>query len=150
LTAPLLQSHALQKLHEIVDSFWAEIAEKIPLIEALSEDDMFASRELAASVASKVTASPHVGLLLFQHVDGLACAVQCFFHLEEYADALRLALGSGKYFDVSSNTEYVQTLVGTPPFRVFGKTNLMRWFSQMHRHVRRAESPADRRAGRAG
>lgn len=60
----------------------------MPLIEELSEDDAFPARELAAAVASK-----------------------CFFHLEEYSDALRLALGAGDYFDVSSKTEYVSTMV---------------------------------------
>lgn len=64
------------------------MAAVVPLIEELSEDDTFAARELAAAVASK-----------------------CFFHLEEYSDALRLALGAGQYFDVSSKTEYVSTMV---------------------------------------
>lgn len=72
----------------MVDQHWAEVASVVPLIEALSEDDKFPARELAAAVASK-----------------------CFFHLEEYSDALRLALGAGKYFDVSSKTEYVSTMV---------------------------------------
>lgn len=34
-----------------------------------------------------------------------------FFHLEEYDDALRLGLGAGHYFDVSSKSEYVDTLI---------------------------------------
>lgn len=72
----------------MVDQHWAEVASVVPLIEELSEDDTFPARELAAAVASK-----------------------CFFHLEEYSDALRLALGAGEYFDVSSKTEYVSTMV---------------------------------------
>lgn len=83
-----LRTHALKRLHEVVDQHWAEVAAVVPLIEALSEDDAFPARELAAAVASK-----------------------CFFHLEEYSDALRLALGAGEYFDVSSKTEYVSTMV---------------------------------------
>eukprot|EP00904_Undaria_pinnatifida_P004613 jgi/Undpi1/14152/HiC_scaffold_9.g03803.m1 len=83
-----LRTHALQRLHEVVDQHWAEVAAVVPLIEELSEDDAFPARELAAAVASK-----------------------CFFHLEEYSDALRLALGAGHYFDVSSKTEYVSTMV---------------------------------------
>eukprot|EP00903_Cladosiphon_okamuranus_P016673 g15374.t1 len=83
-----LRTHALKRLHHVVDQHWAEVAAVVPLIEALSEDDAFPARELAAAVASK-----------------------CFFHLEEYSDALRLALGAGEYFDVSSKTEYVSTMV---------------------------------------
>lgn len=83
-----LRTHALNRLHQVVDQHWAEVAAVVPLIEELSEDDTFPARELAAAVASK-----------------------CFFHLEEYSDALRLALGAGQYFDVSSKTEYVSTMV---------------------------------------
>lgn len=83
-----LRTHALKRLHQVVDQHWAEVAAVVPLIEELSEDDAFPARELAAAVASK-----------------------CFFHLEEYSDALRLALGAGEYFDVSSKTEYVSTMV---------------------------------------
>lgn len=75
-------------MHEVVDQHWAEIASVVPLIEGLSEDETFPARELAAAVASK-----------------------CFFHLEEYSDALRLALGAGEHFDVASKTEYVSTMV---------------------------------------
>ncbi|OQR83320.1 26S proteasome non-ATPase regulatory subunit [Achlya hypogyna] len=84
------KAHALQKLHEVVDHFWAEIADAVPLIESLSEEEAFPHRELAASVASK-----------------------CFFHLEEYHDALRLALGAGKYFDVNSSSPYTETIIAT-------------------------------------
>ena len=66
------------------------------MIEELSEDPSFEHRELAAAVASR-----------------------CFFHLEEYNDALRLALGAGQYFDVTAPTagrtpaevQYVETMV---------------------------------------
>lgn len=83
-----LRTHALKRLHEVVDQHWAEVAAVVTLIEELSEDPTFPARELAAAVASK-----------------------CFFHLEEYSEALRLALGAGKYFDVSSKTEYVSKMV---------------------------------------
>ncbi|KAF0686226.1 Aste57867_21931 [Aphanomyces stellatus] len=86
----IIRAHALQKLHEVVDHFWAEIADAVPLIESLSEEVAFSHRELAASVASK-----------------------CFFHLEEYQDALRLALGAGKYFDVNVHSQYTETIIAT-------------------------------------
>ena len=93
---PALQQHALVELYKIIDQHWAEVANKLPQIEALSEDEAFPHRELAAAVASR-----------------------CFFHLEEYNDALRLALGAGSYFDVSApsagrtaaENQYVDTLV---------------------------------------
>lgn len=67
-----------------------EIADAIPLIEGLSEDEDFPDRDLAAFVASK-----------------------CFFHLEEYEDALRLALGAGSYFDLQIKSQYTDTIIGT-------------------------------------
>ncbi len=86
----------MEKLHNIVDHFWAEIADAVPLIESLAEDASFPQRELAASLASK-----------------------CFFHLEEYSDALRLALSAGKYFDVNCKSQYVETLIGKPAFSAY-------------------------------
>ncbi|CAN0560619.1 unnamed protein product, partial [Ectocarpus sp. 12 AP-2014] len=48
-----LRTHSLKRLHQVVDKHWAEVAAVVPLIEALSEDDAFPARELAAAVASK-------------------------------------------------------------------------------------------------
>ena len=41
---PALQEHALKQLFKIVDNHWAEVANKVPLIEAISEDTSFAVR----------------------------------------------------------------------------------------------------------
>ncbi|CAJ1361221.1 unnamed protein product, partial [Effrenium voratum] len=38
-------------------------------------------------------------------------ASKVFYHLEEYDDALRLALGAGHLFDLSQRTEYVEKIV---------------------------------------
>jgi len=38
-------------------------------------------------------------------------ASKCYYHLEEYGDALRLALNAGPLFDVNARTEYAETLV---------------------------------------
>ncbi|CAM9514300.1 unnamed protein product [Heterosigma akashiwo] len=68
-----LKVYALQRLHAgAADAAWAECASALPLLEALAEDPSFPAREAAAAVASK-----------------------CFYHLEEYDDALRLALAAG-------------------------------------------------------
>ena len=83
-----LREGSLRRLYSIVDRCWSEISDAIPLIEELSEDDTFRSHELAAAVASKI-----------------------FFHLEEYDDALRLALGAGNFFDIDARTEYVEMLI---------------------------------------
>lgn len=72
----------------IVDEYWAEVCDAVVSIEALSEDPEFPQHELAALVASKV-----------------------FFHVEEYADALRLALAAGAQFNVDGKTEYVETMI---------------------------------------
>lgn len=55
-----MQTHALQKLHQVVDHYWAEIADAIPLIESLSDDEQFSHKELAAAIASKVRARSRV------------------------------------------------------------------------------------------
>jgi len=52
------------------------------------DDPTFPQRELAASIASKV-----------------------FYYLEEYEDALRLALEAGDKFDLNERSQYVETLV---------------------------------------
>ena len=83
-----VKSAALQRLYKSVDEWWSEAANAVSLIEELSEDVEFEGRELAAAVASKI-----------------------FFHLEEYDESLRLALGAGAYFDISTRSEYVETLV---------------------------------------
>lgn len=67
---------------------WAEVCEHLAIIEELSEDVNFPGSELAAAVASK-----------------------CFYYLQEYNDALRLGLASGKYFDISERSEYVECLL---------------------------------------
>jgi 26S proteasome regulatory subunit N2 len=73
----------------MVDIHWAEICGYLPQIEELSEDSSFEASDLAASLASK-----------------------CFYHLQEYNDALRLALSAGKFLDVSVKSEYIETLLG--------------------------------------
>mmetsp|Transcript_43547 Transcript_43547/g.81818 ORF Transcript_43547/g.81818 Transcript_43547/m.81818 type:complete len:1095 (+) Transcript_43547:108-3392(+) len=83
-----LRIAALQRLNEVVDQFWHEIADFLPDIESMFEDEKFPNRELAALVASKV-----------------------FYHLGEYDDALKFALGAGNLFDLSDRTEYVEKIV---------------------------------------
>ncbi|GAA6036531.1 hypothetical protein JCM8097_003550 [Rhodosporidiobolus ruineniae] len=94
-----LQSHALELINTHLDTFWAEIADSVVDIEALSESPAFPSRPLAALVCSKV-----------------------YFHLGATDDALRFALGAGKLFDIegtadqgqgdkASEVEYVETVV---------------------------------------
>lgn len=87
---PILKQHALTNLHKLVDAHWAEISEALTKIEEISEiSEEPALSQLAAAVASK-----------------------CFYHLEEYDDALRLALAAGNHFDVGSVSEYSTTMVG--------------------------------------
>ena len=86
---PFLIEHALIQLVKVVDFHWHEVSEVLPLIESLSEDDTFQGNTIAAGLASR-----------------------CFYHLEEYEDALRLALDSGKYFNFESTNEYEVTIVG--------------------------------------
>lgn len=83
-----LKVFALKKLDTIVDEFWAEISEAIEKIEVLYEDNGFPERHLAALVASKV-----------------------YYHLGSFEDSLTYALGASELFDVTSSSEYVQTII---------------------------------------
>ena len=56
--------------------------------EAYVDDPTFPQRDLAASLASKV-----------------------FYYLEEYEEALRLALEAGDKFNLNEKSQYVETLV---------------------------------------
>lgn len=90
---PPLVSHALARLLSCVDTLWHEVAESLPDLEALAEDSELdaKTRRTAAAVASRV-----------------------FFHLEEPAQALRLALEGGEeHFDVANDrkSSYVECLV---------------------------------------
>ncbi len=66
----------------------------------LYEDDKFPERQLAALVLSKVERG---------RFEGADCEV--YFHLGEYNEALSFALGAGKLFDLSSKTEFVETII---------------------------------------
>ncbi|CAG0904194.1 unnamed protein product [Cyprideis torosa] len=83
-----LKSFALQKLDEIIDEFWAEVADAIQKIEMLHEDKSFPERRLAALVASKV-----------------------YYHLGSFPEALHYALGAEDLFDVNMPSEYVRTII---------------------------------------
>ncbi|QSL66490.1 hypothetical protein MERGE_000870 [Pneumocystis wakefieldiae] len=83
-----LQIHALKKLNELVDQFWHEIADEISKIETFYKDEKFPERQLAALVASKV-----------------------YYHLEEYNESAIFALGAKEWFDLSSSSEYVETII---------------------------------------
>ena len=54
-----VRAKALQLLYPVVDTFWAEIAQKVDTIEALSELENFEFCELAAAVAAAAAAGSH-------------------------------------------------------------------------------------------
>ncbi|XP_033638179.1 26S proteasome non-ATPase regulatory subunit 1-like [Asterias rubens] len=83
-----LQIFALDKLNQLVDDFWAEIADAVEKIEMFYEDQSFPERELAALVASKV-----------------------YYHLGGFEESLTYALGAGRLFDVTTSSEYVDTTI---------------------------------------
>jgi len=94
----------------------------------LYEDPEFKSRNLAALVVSKVRLSPLASLLLllllasvfFTDWTPMLCGLlvffsqileQVYYHLGEYEDSLTFALGAGEAFDVSSSSEYTETII---------------------------------------
>lgn len=82
-----LQVHALQQLNTFTEQFWPEIADSLEKIEKLYEDANFPAKQLAALVASKV-----------------------FYHLGSFPDAMQFALAADGLFDLSEDSQYVQTL----------------------------------------
>lgn len=84
---PELQTFALERLNEIIDVFWPEIADSVQKIEALEENESFAKQELAALVVSKV-----------------------YFHLGSYLDSLNYALRTGSLLSKDPNTLYIDTI----------------------------------------
>lgn len=90
--------YALRTLDGLVGVHWPEIARSIETIESLSENENFTDRDLAAVVASKV-----------------------FYHLEEFDDSLKYALGAGSLFDIDQNSEYVQKLLSVALEEYIGK-----------------------------
>ncbi|QDZ20143.1 regulatory subunit of 26S proteasome [Chloropicon primus] len=84
-----LRACALKQLDEVVPDLWFEVSSSIATIEALYEDESFGERNLAALLASKV-----------------------FYHLGELQESLTYALCAGSLFDVTEQSDYVQTIVG--------------------------------------
>lgn len=84
-----LKAFALNKLDNIVDSFWPEISENVGKIETLYEDPSFKpNNELAALVASKV-----------------------YYHLGAFEESVTYALGAGNLFNVNDTSEFVETII---------------------------------------
>ena len=88
----MLQSLALAKLIDVVDTQWHEISDRLADLEALAEPEQGAdieTRQMASAVASRV-----------------------FFHLEEPIQALRLALEAGeKYFNLYEKSLYNEAML---------------------------------------
>jgi len=74
----------------MVDYAWHEMADALPKIESLAENQAFPERALAASVASKV-----------------------YYYLEDFDESLRLALESQDKFDLYEKSQYVETLINS-------------------------------------
>lgn len=120
-----LRLYALQSLNKIVHEFWFQIASQqaIASVEAFYEDEEFSHRELAALVASKASTTlppqPHVDTTVCHAWPVFVCwqssawRIQVFYHLGELDQALTYALGAGKLFDISEQTEYVSTILCT-------------------------------------
>ncbi|EAN31776.2 Proteasome/cyclosome repeat family protein [Theileria parva strain Muguga] len=78
----------LQQLDKVVDYFWPEVVDNLPLLEDLYQDKSFKSRKLAALVISKV-----------------------YYHLEEYTQALQYALNAGEHFNTKQYSEYTNIIL---------------------------------------
>ena len=77
-------------MYQVVDIHWPEMCDVVTNIEELSEDTSFPASDLAAAIASK-----------------------CFYHMQAYHEALRLALNAGVYFDIFAKNQYIDTMLAT-------------------------------------
>jgi len=84
---PELKIFALERLYDIIDVFWPEIADYVQKIEALEESKDFSKRQLAALIVSKV-----------------------YFHLGSYSDSLNYALRTGVLLAKDDNELYINTV----------------------------------------
>ncbi|BAM42116.1 26S proteasome regulatory subunit [Theileria orientalis strain Shintoku] len=78
----------LSQLDKIVDYFWPEVVDNLPLLEDIFQDRSFKARKLAALIISKV-----------------------YYHLEEYTQALQYALNAGDYFKTGEASEYTNIML---------------------------------------
>eukprot|EP01028_Stygiella_incarcerata_P006130 TRINITY_DN250_c1_g1_i1.p1 TRINITY_DN250_c1_g1~~TRINITY_DN250_c1_g1_i1.p1 ORF type:complete len:956 (+),score=249.77 TRINITY_DN250_c1_g1_i1:119-2986(+) len=79
---------ALEELEPLCDRFWAEISDKLPILESLYDEETFPARERSALLISKV-----------------------YFHLGEMEEALQFALNAGPYFRLDESSQFVDTIV---------------------------------------
>jgi len=86
--SPEMVLFSLKTLDSIVHHFWADIADALPKIIALSKSEHAEHRQHANLLASKV-----------------------YYHLNNMEKSLEYALGAGSLVDISANDEFIQTLV---------------------------------------
>uniref|UniRef100_H3DDP5 26S proteasome non-ATPase regulatory subunit 1 n=1 Tax=Tetraodon nigroviridis TaxID=99883 RepID=H3DDP5_TETNG len=84
-----LNQYQIRTLHLYLNVFFRNrLKENIDNIQVLYEDETFRSRAFAALVASKV-----------------------FYHLGAFEESLNYALGAGELFNVTDESEYVETII---------------------------------------
>jgi 26S proteasome regulatory subunit N2 len=79
---------SLKALDSIVHHFWADIADALPKITSLTQNEQSEHRQYANLLASKV-----------------------HYHLNNMDLSLQYALGAGSLVDITANDEFVQTLI---------------------------------------
>ena len=85
---PRLKRAALEQLVLATERSWPEIADALPLLERLyDEESHISERQLAALVIAKT-----------------------YYHLEEYSFAMDFVLGAGSLFDPTEKSEFARTL----------------------------------------
>jgi len=84
---PTLKTYALQRLDQMVPTYWPEISEKIDQVQILYENEKFNNRNLAALLVSKL-----------------------YFQLGDYDESLNYALSAEQEFDINEASEFVETI----------------------------------------
>lgn len=103
-------------LRQTIDPFETRVLLSDLFSEIMYEDTEFKDRQLAALVASKVRLTQTAGTFWMDEIvaDTRAFSLlkrQVYYHLGEFDDSLNFALGAGALFDLSSKSEYVDTII---------------------------------------
>ncbi|KAJ4458656.1 putative 26S proteasome non-ATPase regulatory subunit 1 B [Paratrimastix pyriformis] len=82
-----VKATSLRRLDDMVAHFWPQIADVLPKIKTLAENEQFQDHHLAALLAAKVV-----------------------FHLNDLATSLKFALLAGDLFDITQSSSFVDTI----------------------------------------
>ena len=83
-----IKSLALDKIEKLVDEYWAEISEHIPILDRMYNDLEEEKKDLISAILSKI-----------------------YYNLDDYESAIEWALKSNEKFSIVEKSQYVKTIL---------------------------------------